>query len=229
MKRILFNDKFGLTKAVLEGRKTVTRRIISAKTIEHILEDFRWEYFEATLDVLKSDKEYIEQYFLIENRGKRFRRGDIIAVAQSYKDAGIDQSMEITHIKWVKSIQKYRAPRTLKFTKNCAKDDFGWENKMYVKADLMPHQICITNVRIERLQDISDEDCLREGIVASNNLVHFNGFAFDWCKDDEGHILATKWCQTPREAFAALIDKISGKGTFDSNPWVFVYEFELVK
>ena len=177
MQKIMLNDRYGLTQAVLEGRKTVTRRIISAKTIEHILEDFKQEYFEGTLDVLESDKEYIEQYFLIEYRGKCFRRGDIIAVAQSYKDAGIEQSMEITHTKWVKSIQKYRAPRTLKFTKNCAKDDFAWENKMYVKADLMPHQICITNVRIERLQDISDENCLLEGIVASNNLVHCNGFA----------------------------------------------------
>ena len=34
---------------------------------------------------------------------------------------------------------------------------------------------------------------------------------------------------TPREAYAALIDKISGKGTWASNPYVFVYEFELVK
>lgn len=31
------------------------------------------------------------------------------------------------------------------------------------------------------------------------------------------------------DAFATLIDKVSGKGTFDSNPWVFVYEFEIVK
>lgn len=34
---------------------------------------------------------------------------------------------------------------------------------------------------------------------------------------------------TPRKAFAALIDKVSGKETWNSNPWVFVYEFELVK
>ena len=34
---------------------------------------------------------------------------------------------------------------------------------------------------------------------------------------------------TPITAFAALIDRISGKGTWKSNPWVFVYEFELVK
>lgn len=32
-----------------------------------------------------------------------------------------------------------------------------------------------------------------------------------------------------REAYATLIDRISGKGTFESNPYVFVYEFELVK
>lgn len=34
---------------------------------------------------------------------------------------------------------------------------------------------------------------------------------------------------TPRKAFAALIDKVSGKGTWDKNPLVFVYEFELIK
>ena len=33
---------------------------------------------------------------------------------------------------------------------------------------------------------------------------------------------------TPREAFAHLIDKVSGKGTWDKNPYVFVYDFELV-
>lgn len=32
---------------------------------------------------------------------------------------------------------------------------------------------------------------------------------------------------TPHEAFAALIDKVSGKGAWESNPFVFVYEFEL--
>lgn len=32
-----------------------------------------------------------------------------------------------------------------------------------------------------------------------------------------------------REAFAALIDKVSGRGTWASNPWVVVYEFELMK
>lgn len=37
------------------------------------------------------------------------------------------------------------------------------------------------------------------------------------------------WFNTPREAFASLIDKVSGRGTWASNPWVVAYEFELVK
>ena len=40
----------------------------------------------------------------------------------------------------------------------------GYTNKMFVKSDLMPHHIKITNIRMEQLQDISEEDCLKEGI-----------------------------------------------------------------
>jgi hypothetical protein len=32
----------------------------------------------------------------------------------------------------------------------------------------------------------------------------------------------------PKEAFSFLIDKVSGNGTWESNPWVFVYTFELI-
>ena len=101
----------------------------------------------------------------------------------------------------------------------------GWGNKMFVKAEYMPHRIRITNIRAERLQDISEEDCLKEGIK------------FDFLYDEKFPYFFTvqnkhksRWnFRTAKEAFAALIDKTSGKGTWDKNPWVFVYEFELVK
>lgn len=98
----------------------------------------------------------------------------------------------------------------------------GWKNKMFVKADLMPHHICITNIRVERLQDISEEDCLKEGIWRDDN-VGLEGVTY-WY-----HGLANSSFRTAKEAYASLIDKISGKGTWESNPWVFVYDFELVK
>lgn len=198
----MFDDRFGLTQAVLDGRKTMTRRVIPAKAIEYILGEFKQEYFEATLDVFDSDKKYIEQYYLVEKCGKCFRPGDIVAVAQSYEAAGIS----------------FISPPDPQW--GCTRDMHGYGNKMFVRADLMPHQIRITSVRIERIQDISDEDCLREGIVKALGLYGCEGVC------ERGDQLF--FCN-PREAFASLITKMAGKKAWDDNPWVFVYEFELIR
>lgn len=89
----------------------------------------------------------------------------------------------------------------------------------------MPHHIKITNVRVERLQEISDHDCMREGIVkkwhapACRNYYYVPNVEV---RTKEDVFL------NPKEAYAALIDKISGKCTWLRNPWVLVYEFEKV-
>lgn len=176
MKKIMFNDKYGLTEAVLEGRKTMTRRIV------------------------RHPKEVdINGYKYLETEKLRYKVGEVVAVAQAYKDTFGNPDFLFGH-----------KP--------------GWSNKMFVSADLMPHQIRITNVRIERLQDISDEDCFREGIYKKTLCPPGDIDYFYHSKP------RSKWEVYPsaREAFAALIDKVSGKGTWASNPWVFVYEFELV-
>lgn len=93
----------------------------------------------------------------------------------------------------------------------------------------MPHHIKVTDIKVERLQDISDEDCLREGVgveeymtggINDSSITTYDAYLIGGNDD-----LAFR---TPREAFAALIDKISGKGTWERNPWVFAYEFELI-
>ena len=209
MKKIMFDDKYGLTKAVLEGRKTMTRRVIKApRTMEgKDVYGFSVVKYPRTvpIEVMALDADGAQ----INNILPKYKPGEVVAVAQAYRDA-------INPLDWVNTL--------------IYKNEPGWTNKMFVGADLMPHQIFINAVRIERLQDISDEDCLREGIVKCNNTRgYFNGYAYDWCYDQYRDILAAQWFKTPREAFAALIDKISGKGTWESNPWVFVYEFECVK
>lgn len=102
----------------------------------------------------------------------------------------------------------------------------GYRNKMFVRADLMPHQIRITNVRVERLQDISDENCLKEGIYLDETAPSCYQ-PFYTFKESQEHGTPIGY-RTARESFAAIIDKVSGKGTWKSNPWVFVYEFELM-
>ena len=157
------------------------------------------------LTLTQSNLDFIRYY-------SNYQIGDTLAVAQKYRD-----------------IMPYLADSFRQPSTDYMKNKPGYGNKLFVRADLMPHQIRITNVRVERLQDISDEDCLREGIVTSNCKPYFNGYAYDWCYDLNNDILASQWYKTPKEAFAALIDKISGKGTWDKTPWVFVYEFKLVK
>ena len=92
---------------------------------------------------------------------------------------------------------------------------------MFVRAEDMPHHIRITKIRIERLQDIKSEDCLNEGLWRVGD-VGLEGTTY-WY-----HGLTNSSFRTPQEAYASLIDRISGKGTWASNPYVFVYDFELI-
>ena len=92
---------------------------------------------------------------------------------------------------------------------------------MLTKAELMPHQIRITGIKCERLQDISEEDCMKEGILGDVEYDKYEVYGLFFFSYDG--------FDTPREAFASLIDKVSGRGTWKRNPWVVAYEFELVK
>lgn len=218
MRKIMFNDKYGLTEAVLSGRKTQTRRIVKLE-----LYGLKTEAKRSPSDIRMIDglwcytiPEWNGAYNLVPKDDlPKYNIGDIVAIAQSYSDAGVDSIPEEDEEFGCYNFPTIQTP--------------GWKNKMFVRADLMPHQIRITNVRAERLQNISDEDCIAEGIYKDANTSYFNGYAFDILNDHYGQILASTWYDSPRDAYAALIDKINGKGTWESNPFVYVYDFELIK
>ena len=205
MKKIMFNDRYGLTRAVIDGRKTMTRRVVSDN-----LQD-KWDDYDdfctsVNAGNFPTTREYRnEKEFFLANA--RYKLGDVVAVAQSYES--------IYDELW--KIDKYEASRYAAISEKS-----GWRNKMFVKADLMPYQIRITGVRCERLQDISYKDCMREGIRHScaESILGMYGYI-----DCEGTGL---WFDNPRKAFASLINKVSGKGTWERNPFVVVYEFEMV-
>lgn len=202
MKKIMFNDRYGLTEAVLSGRKTQTRRIVTKFALGAV-DKFIVDYYNATFDRL-TEIEALRHYYFVEKIGKPpFKVGEVVAVAQAYRDTW-------QHTGYMTEIE----------AKQCA----GYPNKMFVSADLMPHHIRITNVRVKRLQDISDEDCIAEGVVKGRVGSEDTHFMDAYYPPTMMHLP----CCSPRGAYAALIDRISGKGTWDSNPYVFVYEFELV-
>lgn len=190
MKKIMFNDKYSLTQAVLDGRKTMTRRISK----EQIRNSVFW----------KSGYESIHGYEI----KPIYKISELVAIAQCYESLGMNPEIALNDRDGIGFYTKTKfAP--------------GWKNKMFVRADLMPHHIRITDIKVERLQDISDEDCLKEGIFkwdAGQKDIPFYSF----------HNADIPDYNDPRDAFAELIDKVSGKGTWESNPYVFVYEFELI-
>lgn len=201
MKKIMFNDRYGLTRAVIEKRKTMTRRMISGSLLlpaDHIEEA---RYFAGFIQIVANDGESLMEV------KSRYKVGEIVAVAQSYEQVYRQGNMDADDA----------IIMGLKY-------DPGMSNKMFVRADLMPHQIRITGVRCEQLQDISEEDCMKEGVYRDYADTEFPPHEF---YDYDGN--EANGFNTPREAYAALIDKVSGKGTWERNPWVIVYEFELVK
>ena len=203
MQKIMFNDRYGLTQAVLEGRKTQTRRIAYTAG--------RWRDIMVRQDlegVNKGKACLFDDGILLAKSA--YKLGETIAIAQKYEDLRKDDEF-------------YRLCGKNGMPLECIKYEKGCHNKMFVKADLMPHRIRITNIRVERLQDISDEDCIAEGIYPKANGRWY-------CYDVVGRIgVSYDPYPDPREAYAALIDNISGKDTWGSNPWVFVYDFELIK
>ena len=213
MQKIMFNDEVRLTQLVLERIKNMTRRAIPQKTLDYVFNDFRHAYYEATLDWL-TEKEALEQCFFVEKMKKfPYQIGEVVAIAQNYKDAGYngDDKSGWCYNENEESVDVFY------------KEEPGWKNKMFVKSERMPHGIRFDDVKIERLKDITDDDCLREGIIASKEYANLY-----WLPDKIDGKLSVNY-STPREAFAALIDKVSGKGTWERNPWVFAYGFELVR
>lgn len=105
------------------------------------------------------------------------------------------------------------------------------KKEMAVIEDILRHHIDCTiegELTCEKVKaaGISDEDCMKEGIMEGEFMNTWNTtFYFDEWGDVPNHITFKR----PRDAYRDLIDRISGKGTWQRNPWVYVYEFELLK
>ena len=205
----MFNDRYVLTQAMIEGRKTITRRIEGGAQFQEMAQCADQIFYNEDTGLIDFMYEGID----IFNHKPRYKVGEIVAVAQSYFKVrnfivGEDFDLNLCDAYEIDDVSD-------------VVDLAGWNNKMFVRADLMPHQIRITSVRCERLQDISEEDCMKEGILGDVEYDKYEVYGL-FGNSDDGF-------DTPREAFASLIDKVSGRGTWDRNPWVVVYEFELVK
>ena len=199
MKKIMFSDAFCLTLAVLNGSKTMIRQLLKIPKTCNGKEVYSFNVLTNNAGTQCVD--------LVDENGDvlgiwkpHYEVGEVVAIAQPYKDIYPNADFEMVGDGFMT-------------------ESAGWTNKMFVKASLMKRHIRITDIKVERLQDISDEDVLREGVWQMGELFYVNKAV------GEAPEVAFP---TAREAFWYLIDKISGKDTWESNPLVAAYSFELI-
>lgn len=117
-----------------------------------------------------------------------------------------------------------------------------WKNKMFMPESAARHFIRFSDedVRVERLWDISPDDCIAEGILyratlgIARNYEAKNGGWFGCQRnilsvgmDDEPIEYLEDFNEVLRQSYFSLWRSISGKASFEANPMVYVYDFEL--
>ncbi|MDD4804306.1 MAG: hypothetical protein PHN69_03955 [Candidatus Pacebacteria bacterium] len=194
MKPILFNTE--MVKVILEGRKTVTRRPIKLDL--------------GLADTDKNDSSYLkiqDKYGDFHDAKDlcRYKVGDILYVRETWLRCDlVDESDNIIEKDTV--LYKADEPNIPSWGTEEYKH-YKWKPSIHMPKELARIFLKVTNVRVERLQDIKEEQAVAEGVKAygSNN-----------CSGTSARI-----------AFAELWDEIEKtKYEWRANPYVWVIEFE---
>jgi len=203
MKPILFKTE--MVQAILAGNKTQTRRVI--KHFGNL-----YHYDTLLCDWALSDKpkhiggvnwEWTLQTAVDDNSTFKFKCpygkiGDVLWVRETWR--GIDQ--ETGGFRY-----EYKATEKINLIDK-------WKPSIYMPREAARLFLEITDVRVERLQDISDEDVMKEVISLPN-------YAEQAIKDVH--------YPDPDEIYSILWDKINGKKyPWSSNPWVWVIDFKRI-
>ena len=165
---------------------------------------------------------------------RQYEVGEKVALAEAYgfiwRELNAIPDKQIAYMRRLRSMLNVEHPSIIP----------AWENKLFVRPELMRYQIEITGKRTEHLQDISDEDILREGVFhgmcSSRNIETGETGDYTWLdikrkKLPNGHYhvnIKHNVHSNIRECFIEMINHICGKGTWEQNPEVYVYTFKLI-
>lgn len=215
-----------MVKAILEGRKSQTRRI--CKPIPKYDQDSGYVFIgNVMFDI--HDGWDIPMY--LKDRA-RWESGDVLWVRETWGWYGNIISGSYGFVppeepRWPPSVIKGGFKRPIIYKADYPKhrfdpDDSGWKPSIY-----MPYTACriwldVIDVRVERLQDISEVDAIAEGIG--------HGFQMNGGWPDYEHIkngTCTLTQDTAEMSYASLWESINGKGSWSKNPWVWVIEFKV--
>jgi len=215
MKPIIFSTP--MVQAILEGRKTQTRRLFDPQFSTGIPEGkYRYDGIQEGIHAIEllHDGKPTENYYTCGN--PKYDYNNTLYVRETW--TGWDENVKFLYRADTNMCEKARDDMISLF-------DVKWKPSIHMPKEAARIFLRVTNVRAERLQDISADDCIEEGIVIewSDELPKpsYQSLAYSEKRVKPAFI----------KAFAALWNNINEKRGYgwDTNPWVWVYEFERIE
>lgn len=205
-KPILFSTP--MVQSIIENRKTKTRRIVPSKILDAYYDYDDWANSVGKPEGIGVFRTFEKEYFL---DACKYRKGDLLWVKETCLWVLRDHASDLLEgakdsTQWV-----YKASIDSDWM-GYAKEKYGykWKPSIFMPKDAARIWLEITNIEVERLQDISEKDAIAEGI-----------FCMDYIGDEPKY--------SPIESFKTLWESINGAESWDANPWVYVLEFKRIE
>lgn len=200
LRPILFSTE--MVKAILDGRKTQTRRLI--KGVEKAN---RYKgHWQPELDG-------IEVY--------DFQTGNLLG------EISVKCKYNVGDILWVRETWQHIGYGTYNFRADGGERKYGTNGARWMPSIFMPKDACrlflkVTKIKVQRLQDISEDDAMAEGV--EEDIIYNKDFSET--KAWKSYVKRFDICEVARISYHTLWEKINGHGSWEKNPFVWVIEFE---
>ena len=213
IKPILFSTP--MIRALLDGRKTQTRRVVKVQpNTRHYQIEFEGGF-------LKEYSRVAGCWYLERKQPCPYGKvGDLLWVRETFSD---NDSLNKHLLLSGNPKVFYAADLHHSVTKVPTKYRLGrWKPSIFMPRWASRLTLKINNVRVERLQDISESDAYEEGIDTE-------GAAYNTAEHYQSGGSSIQGRSPAVFAFIDLWQSINGKGSWYLNPWVWVLEFEVIQ
>ncbi|WP_444959704.1 hypothetical protein [Microbulbifer sp. VVAC002] len=211
---ILFNGD--MVRAILDGRKTQTRRLMKPQP-EPSPHGGHWWACDTVESMVK-----VEEQLNNDGSWAGFA-GSVCPYGQTGERLWVRETHHLSHQNKViyKADYSFNPFREDECGEDCSMVGEVWRPSIHMPRWASRITLEIANVRVERIQDISDEDALAEGILNSTLQTPPTNTVMYHCGPWPTPICG----ESARDAYGALWESIYGKDGWDQNPWVWVIEF----
>lgn len=217
IKPILFNTE--MVQAILDGRKTCTRRVVKTRR-----KDACGFYVTKRPDgSFTGVYEYDEDERMFENQLiPLYKPGDILYVRETWERFECWNCDGDERGNCQKEPKKSVLDKTFGCYMYRATDEISgdakWKPSIHMPKEAARIWLKVTNVRVERLQDITEDGAEAEGAIDNRGFIHSPESEYDRIYTAREHFIGI-WNRTIKKSDLDIYD-------WDANPWVWVIEFE---